>query len=367
MPQQVTIETPHGVSQSVALSLGADGASLAMMPRFDSRYVQDYARTLLQRAFPEMRSDSGTLAFARQLEHVVQEVFEIEYPALRAAEFIPVYTAVEPGSLTFTYRQVQKHGIAKVITTWSADLPKASLDAKEWQSPIVTIGSSYEFGIVETWRAALANVPLEAMLADAARFAIEFLGEQIACKGLANTGIPGFSNAPGMLATTQVSTGTWLAQIASIGSATPSAPAAAVAVASGIAMDLQAMTSKIQKQTIGLHAATNCLLPTSLWTALMAVPRSPAFTDDTLLDYLEKISGLKFDHWPQLNNAGSGGLGRVMVYEKDPRVCRLVRPLPFTQLPPQPINLAWQVPCLAQEGGVMAVQPLAMTYMDGLD
>jgi len=358
------VQTPRG-PREVSVSIGS---RLAGLPRFDSSISDFIAEQIIAKALPHLRNDAGTTAiFARQLEYLFAEVIKVEYPALRATEFIPLNTEPPPGSLSYTYRMWDAVGKAKVITNYADDLPKVTVEANEWQSPIITTGMSYDFGVQDVARAALGNFPLEQGLADAARFAIEFLGEDIACTGYAAAGVPGMVNAPGVAATAQVSTGTWLAQIATIASASPSTPATAVAVAQDLIMDIQAMKKKVWTNTKGLYPATTVLLPSTLWTALDAVPRSPAFTDDTLLDYMRKITGLDIDYWLPLDTAGSGGHGRVMCYRKDPQVLQLVRARSFTQLPPQAINLAWQVPCLAEEGGVMVKRPGAVTYMDGLD
>lgn len=354
-------------------SRGAIEATIGRLPvagflRFDSDMIDDYVDRMFAQSLPHLRNDSsGTAAFARELEHIFQQVIQADYPELRATEFIPLNTEVPAGSLTYTYRLWTRTGRAKVIHNYAEDLPNAGVNAMEWPAPIITTGASYSFSVVDMQRVALTGTPLESLLADAARWAVEFLGEQIACVGSAQDQVVGLVNAPGIVATAQVSIGTWLAQIAAIGLATAGAPATAVAAAQGIISDVNAMKAKVRVQTRGLEAITNILLPTDLYAALEAVPRSPAFTDDTLLDYIRKICKVEVDFWPQLDTAGAGGTGRVMAYKKDPLVARLIRAQPFTQLAPQPVGLAWVVPCLAQEGGVNAIKPLAITYMDHLD
>lgn len=344
------------------------------IPRFDTRMSRHYARRLMYELTPELlndrvradgrRADSLTAAFARQLEYIYKEVFEIEYAKLRAPDFIPVSTEVPQGSLTFTYRMWDKKGRARIIHNFSSDLPKADVVAKEFPSPVIWVGDSYGYSIGDLQRAAMTNAPLEQLKANAARWAIEQLAEEIACAGSAQDGVPGLINAPGIVGTTPIASSGWITLINSIGAATPSQPASAVAAVQQIASDVNAMKNKIRTATLGLHDPDTCLLPTPLYTALDTAPRSPAFTDDTFLDYLRKLTKMNFDYWPQLDDKGSDGLGRVMVYEKDPEVLRLILAQPFTQTPPQPRQLAWEIPCYAQYGGVMVIRPQAVTYMD---
>jgi hypothetical protein len=362
------MQTPFG---AVDLSFTLDGPAglfgLAGASRFDSRDLDETVDRMLM-AWPRIREDAvSSIAFARGLEYIFAKVEEIEFPELRAPEFLPVVTEVPAGSLTFTYRMLEKTGAAAVVNNMAGDLPLVSFKGKEFPSPVVTIGCAYAFSVVDVQRAAMLDVPLESMLAAACKWAIEFLSEQVACNGLPNEGVPGFTNAPGVTGTTQISTGTWLAQIRLIAAATAAAPASAVAATQGLLTDVNAMISKVFVGTQGLYDVTNMLFPLDLYSALRAVPRSPAFTNDNILDYIEALCHVTIDYWPQLNASSSTGHGRIMAYKKDPGVVSLVIPRPFTQFPPQARNLAWLVPCISELGGCMVRRPLAVTFMDGLD
>jgi hypothetical protein len=348
--------------------------------RFDSKAVQSFhADAMVHDAIragvipPEMRHDAGlSLAFAREFEYVVAKVYEVEYPQFRATDFIPVDTSVPPGALTFTYRRVDigAGGHAKIVNAYADDLPRADINASELHQPIVTIASSYEFSVVDIAAAAFSGIPIEAYKARAARFAIDFLMERLACFGYAPAGLVGLSNAPGIIPTTKISTGTWVAQIAGIVAATAAAPYTATAVVSAIAGDVAALLNKVFIQTNGTHAVDTILVDVPTYAALKTMVRSPVFTYDTILQYLEQAFDVTFDYWPMLGTAGVGSTpgaphGRVMAYKKDEDLLKLVISQPFTQLPPQPVNLAFQVPCMERTGAVQVMSPLSMTYMDG--
>lgn len=363
------------------------------LPRYDSRFARRYARNIMAQAgyFAELdaemramtrndnarladyRSDAGlSLAFARSLEYIIRKPYEAEYPELRAPEFIPLMTEVPPEALTFTYRMLDKMGVAAIINENGSDSPKVDLKAEEWQQPIVTLGASYDYTILDTMRAARLGIPLEAYKAEAARFACEYLNEKLAAVGNANAGLVGLTNAPGVAAVTQVSSGgSWVQQIASIGTAsTTNATPPAVVVAQGIISDFNAMISTVFTGTDGIHRPDTALVSVAAYAALMTAPRSPGFTDDTLLEYIEKACQINIECWPQLNTAGAltvGGLkGRVMVYKKDPKILSLVVAQPFTQLPPQPVKMAWEVQTYMRTGAVQVRFPKAVVYMDGV-
>lgn len=359
----------------------------AGLPRYDSRYARRYAWNIMQAngMFAELdeelramrrdgrRSDAGlTMAFARSLEYIIRKPYEAEYPELRAPEFIPLMTEVPPEAASFTYRMLDKMGQAAIINEDGTDAPKVDIKGEEWQQPIVTIGASYGYNILDTMRASRMGIPLEAYKAEAARFACEYLMENLAAVGNSNYGLAGLTNAPNITAVTQVSTtGSWVQQANSIGAAsTINAQAPAVAVAQGIVADILAAKKTIFVNTQGIHLADLGLVSVSGYAALMATPRSPAFTDDTLLDWLEKVCQIQIECWPQLNTAGAitvGGLnGRAMIYKRDPKILNLVLAQPFTQLPPQPSRMAWEVMAYLRTGAVQVRYPKAVSYLDGV-
>ena len=328
-----------------------------------------------------MKEDAGlTAAYARSLEHIMAKTYAAEFAQYRAAEFFPVSTEVGPGDLTFTYRMIERIGQAKVISAGQGkDLPNIDLGGQEWPAPIITLGASYEFTVIDQQAGAKMQFAIEAEKAKATREAIEALEEQIWCTGYAAAGVSGVTNAVGVASGTKQSTDTWAAQIVTALATPPSTtvPYPAVGAVGAIASDLIALKQQIFSLTIGRHNATNCLLPPNLYTFLDTLPRSPAFTDDTALGYLEKITGLDIDYWPILNGAGSiagspatlGGSpglnGRILVYEKNPDVVQLVQAQPFIQLAPQPTGLVWSIPTYSRVGGALAVRPLGVVFLDG--
>jgi hypothetical protein len=326
------------------------------------------------------RQDAGlTAAFARQLEHVFAKTYAAEYAQYRAHEFFPTSTEVDPGALSFTYRMVNRVGQAAVINAGNArDLPNVGLEAQEWQSPVITIGASYNFTVVNQASAAMANFALEAEKAKATREAIEGLEEQVYAQGFSPAGVPGVTNALGVVGTPQTSTGTWTTQLLAGLAASPLSSAVVTAMVG----DILAAKARIFNTSLGRHKATNCLLPPNLYSMLDTAPESPLFNSKTILQWMEEVTGLDFDYWPILLNAGaiagsplnfavvSGGNPqqntRVIVYEKNPDVVQLIQAQSFIQLSPQPVGMVWEVNCFSRIGGAMAVRPIGITYIDGL-
>ena len=328
------------------------------------------------------RQDAGaTVAFARQLEHIMAKVYAYEFAEYKAAQLFPVNTEVGPGDLSYTYRMLGRVGNAAVVNAGnSRDLPNIGLEGQETQAQVITLGDSYSFTVIDQASAARVQIAIEAEKAKAAREAIEALEEQIACTGYSPTGTSGVTNAPGVELMAQTSTGTWQAQLKTALATTPSTsvPYPAVGAVSAIASDVLALKQKIYTQSQGRRKATDALLPPNLYGMLDGVPRSPAFTEDGVLAYLEKVTGLDVDDWAILMDAGAtNGSGdslastnahktRVVVYEKNPDVVELVIAQPFVQLAPQPVGLGFLIPCYSRIGGAKAVRPYGVKCLDGV-
>lgn len=318
------------------------------------------------------RADALTVAFARELEDIIKELFEIEYPELRAREFMPE-RSVSPDAATFTYRMTNKVGVADIINDAGSNMPKADVTAEEWQQPIVNIGCAYDITILEQMRSGRLGFSIEALKAEAARWAIEYKIEQLAANGDSTQGLVGIWNAPAVPQTTQLSSaaGTWVTQINNIPTAsTTNATPPAVVVAQAIGGDIGNAIRNIYTNTAGIHEPDTMLVPSSIYQALKVTPQSPGFLSKSLLQYLEELTGLDIEMWPQLNaadTAGTAGVhGIVVVYKKDPKILNLMQAMPFTQLPPEKIRLAWEISCWARTGAAQVRYPLALTYLKGL-
>ena len=374
----------HTMGQAVSTSVGSVSITAGTNPmrglRLDSKDdFQRIARVKL--AGMGFREDAGqTMAFARALEHIIAKVYAAEFAQYKAYQLFPTNTELGPGDLSYTYRMISRIGNAAVVNAGNArDLPNIDLEGEEWPAQIITLGASYNFTVIDQASAAKAQIAIEAEKAKATREAIEALEEQIAAVGYAATGTNGVTNAPGVAAVPQVSTGTWQAQLKAASGTNPTStnPYPYVNAVSAIITDVLSMDQQIYSATLGRHKATNLLIPPNLYGMLKAVPRSPAFTDDTALQYLERVTGLELDDWAILQNigaiAGSGSninagnsfLTRIVVYEKNPDVVQLMIAQPFVQLAPQATNLVWEIPTYSRVGGAMCIRPLGITYMDG--
>lgn len=349
------------------------------LPHFDGKTSFRAAERIL--AFHGLldRQDASvsgfTGAFARQLEYIYPEIERLVFARFKARKLIPVDNGVPNWAEFFTYRQlgeVQKN--AAIVHNYSDDAPRPDFYATEWPQRIFSLSSSYGYSIQDMRAAAQMNISLDAELGRMAREMIERQIEDLAAFGTplilqpgGTQQVYGLTNAPNVVGTTQVSSGTWIAQY---NADTSSGKTTSIGA---MVSDLNAMRKQIFDNTkgeMGDIGELSLVFPTKLYSFLASTPRSIQFdsTGQSLLDYLVKTCGYKdADFWNRVDLAASGGTtGRTFAYRRDPAVLRLVISQEFEQFAPQPRNMGFVIPCHARTGAVEVKRPLEMTYMDGI-
>ena len=327
------------------------------MPRFTVRVVESLLSDLGFRTDekdPNYRLDSGESAtFARELQFVETEIYTTEYAQNRAREFIPVDSSIPSWALEYVWRIWNWAGMAKIITSYSDDLPAVDLMAAEKVQIIQTIGDSFGYSIQDLRASAKMGIPLNTEKGVIARTAIENKIEALSIFGDTAAGLPGFCNMPNVpiLSSPGNLTGNWR------GGATPDE----------ILDDLHALADAVVVNTNNLHQPDTLLLPLRHF-AYISRKRMNDITNDTILSVFLKTNNYirNVDQWLPLATADGSGGPMAVCYHRNPRVVKLVIPQEFDMLPPQPVNLAFKIPCHARFGGVSWRYPLAAVYGIGI-
>ncbi len=298
-----------------------------------------------------VRMDAGeTAMFARQLEHIYAQVYEIRYAQLKARRFFPVDTSVPSGAESFTYRMYNMFGAAAIIANYADDLPRVDVLGKEFSSLIKSLGASYGYSIQDIRRAAMAGAQLEVTKARAVRRAHEQSFDDIAAFGNAAAGLGGVTNN------------------ANVPLVTPDNNPWDTATSLQIIDDLNKLVNAIVTSTREIFIPDTVLLDDTSFEVVSTKPMSSTGdTDKTVLRYFLDNNPYinNVDRWNKLNDAGAGGVTRIMAYPRDPEVVQIVEPQPFEQFPPQWRNLEAVIPTHSRVGGVRIMYPLGMAYMDG--
>lgn len=309
---------------------------------------QDLFASLLRKG--ATKADAGeTLFGSRALEYMIAQAYDMEYVPNKARTLFPLLGGVASGAESFTYKQYDMRGEAKVVENYADDFPSNEVLMTEFSQKIVSLGASYGYSVQDLRAAQMANVPLDMMKARAARESVERKIESMAAIGSSSHGITGFTNAANIASET-VTDGTWTAP-----------------EVDDILADINKMQLKIFEGTKGIHTGNTLLLGTKAYGLLATTARSVTYTDDSIMTYVLKQSPwLKsIEHWAALDTAGSGGAERIMLWDRNPNVAQLVLPQDFEQMPPEAKGMKFSVACHARCGGVQVRYPKAICYMDG--
>ncbi len=341
--------------------------------RFD---LADFVDTRDLRRMGFRGDAADTAMFLRQLTYIFQQTYDIKYPELKARSLIPVDNRVGPGAESYLWRQYDKKGTAKIVQNYADDFPNVEISGREFQTRIYSVGASYQYTMQDLRAASMAGLPLESRKAETARRVMENFLESVACLGLNNgaalgqdLSIPhlsgdalpmyGLANAPNII------------QGGSSGYTTVDWTASTTTVQSILA-DVTALQKTIFDTSLGVHAPNTLVLPTAIYSKLASTPRSPTFTDDTMLQYILKASPWlqSIEYWVPLDSAGKKQDtttvgGRILCYEKSPENMQLIVPQEFEQLPPQMLGMAFKIPCHMRVGGVSVRYPKSIAYLDG--
>ena len=301
----------------------------------------------------EIRNDAKYGAnLSRELESVRAQTYDIVYPEMKARQLIPVDGSVDPGAETVTYRQWDMYGAAKIIHDYADDLPAVDALVEEFTSKIKSVGAKYGYSIQDLRAAAMSGSNLGARRARTARRSIEQGIENIACFGNTKAGLGGFAKNANVTLVPVVN-GTW-----------------STATGAEMVEDMNELVTSLVTANKETFIPDTIVLDIESYNRFASTRIST--TGDThttaLQAFLQSNPYITaVERWNKLALADAAGTGpRAVCYKRDPEVLELVIPQEYEELPPQPKNFMFEIPCHARIGGVVVYYPLAMAYMDGL-
>ena len=315
---------------------------------------------------PKMNFDDAeeaSIFFARELDYVKSQSYDVEYPEFTALKCFPMSSEVDPGADTITYYSYDKVGLAKIISNYATDLPRADVKGKPTTAIIKSIGASYGYSIQEMRASRMAGKSLDTRKAEAARYQIDYLNNKIAWNGDAETGLRGI-----------------LSKENDIPIYVPAAGAKnstkwADKDADEILADLTGMLRTMSEATKGVETPDTLAIPESVYITLQN--KRIEGTATTLLKYIQEnipdISSI--ERCPELEAtstdtnpyaAATDGQAVALMYKNDPRKFTIENPLPFMQYPVQTQGLEMVVPCEARTAGAVIYYPMSLLIVTGI-
>ena len=302
-------------------------------------------------------AEDASVFFARELDYVKSQSYDVEYPELTALSLFPMSSEVDPGAETVTYYSYDKVGLAKIISNYATDLPRADVKGKPTTAIIKSLGASYGYSIQEMRASAMAGKSLDTRKAESARYQIDYLNNKIAWNGDEETGLRGVLSkdtdvplyvlANGAKGSTKWSEKTEDEILADI---------------NGMLKQMARTTKKVEKpDTLGL--------PSEAYLELQG--RRIEGTATTVLSYIqENLKDIKeIVSCPELDPDSvdtnpyakeTDGQGVMLLFKNDARKLTVENPLPFMQYPVQTEGLEMVVPCEARTAGVLIYYPMSL-------
>lgn len=291
--------------------------------------------------------------FARQLEAIRAQTYDVKRANLNALNLMPVDTSIPEGATTVTYRQFDQVGMARVVANYANDIPRVDLSGKEFTSPIRSLAVSYGYNTQEIRSAMFAGVPLTARKATAAARAHAEKINQLAFFGDAEHGLLGFVNNGNVPEVTLLADGTG------------SSKTFASKTTEKIVRDINGLINRIITQSKGVHRATEVWMPIEQY-ALIATTQNSSASDTTILSFLQSVNpGVTFRQVVELDGAGTGGADRIYALENSMDNYQITIPMMLRTYSPQQQGLEFVVPMESRFGGCQIQYPLAMAFCDG--
>ena len=296
-----------------------------------------------------------TMFFARELEHIKTKAYEKQFPELTATKNIPVSNEANPGAEVITCYMYEPTGMAKIISNYSTDLPRADSKGKSYSANVKGVANSYGYSIQDVRAARMAGKPLEQRKANAARQANDQTVNKIAYFGDTEHNLVGLFTHPNVTVYVLPADGT--------GSSTKlvdKTPDQAI-------RDLNGIVNKVVDITGGVENPDTMLMPHTTYSYLASTPRSST-SETTILEYFLKHNPYikQVIPTPECKGAGTAGADLLFVYKKDPDKVTLEIPQGYEQFAPQAKGLEYEVPCHSRCAGVIFHFPLSASKASGI-
>lgn len=311
-------------------------------------------------------AEDASVFFARELDYIKSQSYDVEYPELTALSLFPMSNEVDPGAESTTYYSYDKTGLAKIISNYATDLPRADVKGKPSTAFIKSLGVSYGYSVQEMRASRMAGKSLDVRKGESARYQIDRLNNQIAWAGDPENGLIGVLSKNNDVPLYVLPTA------AAVSSSTKWADK----TAAEILADINGMQKQVAAVTKNVERPDTLVLPSDVYIdiATRQIPDT-GYTVKRFIEenapYLKSIvsaAELQADS-PETNPYGAAdGSGKnvALLFKNDARKLTIENPLPFYQYPVQPEGLEMVIPCEARTAGAIIYYPLSLLIAVGV-
>lgn len=312
----------------------------------------------------DMRFDSveqASVFFARELDYIKTETYDVEHPEMTALMLFPVTSEVPEGAESFTYYSYDKTGMAKIISNYAVDLPRADVKGKPSTGYVKSIGDSYGYSVQEMRASRLTGKSLDVRKGEAAKYAADYLTNKIAWVGNKEHHLVGIlspdNDIPKFVLSTVMVDGKPRTEFI-------------YKNADQILEDINNIQKYVAQITKNVEKPDTLCLPSNVYIDL-ATRRIPD-TDTTILQFI-------LDHAPYLKeireanelqaestDINTTGRNIMLLFTNDEKKMSLEIPMHFYQYPLQEKGLEIEIPCEERVAGMIIYYPLSAIIAEGI-
>ena len=332
----------------------------------DARILKhsNVVETLLSEGCRFDGADDASVFFARELDSIKTQTYDVEYPEMTALQILPQTSDADEGANTVTYYSYDKVGLAKIIDNYSTDLPRVDTVGKPSTAQIKGIGDSYGYSVQEMRASRMAGKSLDSRKAESARYAIDNKINQIAWKGDADSGLLGVLSSGQGIPLYVIPTG-----------GTSGKTKWTEKTADEILADVNGMAKQVARTTKNVERPDTLCVPAEVYMDITT--RRIPDTSTTVLKFLidnapyikDVISTAELDADSVETNpyaAASGGSGVAFLFKNDAKKLAIENPMPFKQHPVEVRGLETIINCEARTAGVIVYYPLSALIAVGV-
>ena len=306
-------------------------------------------------------AEDASVFFARELDYIKAKSYDKVYPEFTALAHFPITHEVPAGAETTTYYSYDKTGMAKIISNYATDLPRADVKGEPSTAYIKSVGDSYGYSMQEMRASHLAGKSLDTRKAEAARYQIERKMNQIAWAGDADAKLVG---------------------VLSTGNNIPIVSPATVVVdgankteweyksADEILTDVNNIWAYQSQVTMDVEHADKLMIPPKQYLDISTrrIPTTGITVKKFLLDnspYLKEIISAA-----ELSAAATDtnpfAADTAFAFTDDEEKFSVEIPMEFYQYPLQAKGLEIEIPCEARIAGAIMYYPMANVICSGI-
>ena len=289
-----------------------------------------------------LREDAGIM-FAQQLNYVRTANYERRTPAMRIFDIVPISTEVPEYAETIEQKSYDIVGVAKVISNYAHDLPRADVVASSRLVKVKDIGDSFGYSVRELQASNATGAQLDVRKGAAARKAIDVKTAQIAAIGEPVYGLFGLLNHPS-IGTTVGLTGGW-----------------ATATGDVMLSDLNKFVATIAGQSKNNFQTTRVAMADTDLNLMGSKYLANSGGKTVAQAFREQHPEITLVGLVEFRGAGTAGGNLMVASEFSPENYAFDLVQPFNQQPAQARNLEVVINCLARVGGVNVFYPEALT------